>query len=256
MASKNFLDNKLFLYSQRIFSLNSSYNYVYFEFLSRFYDNKNKKFISSEKIFNNLPDEDLLLLDIEIFKNAFNSLSNYSKFFKKNYVAFLNVSRGSIIYYNDFLKKLNKLQRIYSIPSKNMLLEVTENCNKNVSFFLERCLNEGYQVALDDIGKGFFNINNLKKYVFNVIFEFPYKDFFIKIDKSYTKDFFKYTDFFNLAKNVKLSYSSINLVAEGIENKLVLDSLKYYNIDFGQGFYLEKPQEFNFNYINKHFIKS
>ncbi|MCK8058390.1 MULTISPECIES: GGDEF domain-containing protein [unclassified Fusibacter] len=150
---------------------------------------------------------------------------------------FINVD-PDIIKSSDFKTGLTKecLDEM-EISEKSIVFEITERTSINdyVSFqiVLEHYRNQGYKIAIDDVGAGYSGLKTINEV----------RPDFIKIDmdliRNIDKDAFKQAllkAFVDTA--VK---TNIMLIAEGIETKEELKTLIMLGVHAGQGYYLQKP---------------
>jgi len=120
---------------------------------------------------------------------------------------------------------------------KNIIFEVVETENVKDKEHLKNILayyrNKGYQIALDDVGEGYSNLNMLISLKPNII----------KVDRAIIenidKDEFKqsvYKALYMLAKE-----NGIEVLAEGVENIFELEMVESIGVDYIQGYYFAKP---------------
>lgn len=152
---------------------------------------------------------------------------------------FLNVD-PNIMHDPDFKsgvthKKLEK----YNLSCDDIVFEATErSAIEDMATFkesLKHYKEQGFRVAVDDVGSGYSGINRI----------FDVNPQFIKIDMEIIRDIEK--------DEVKRSFVSllsqfandtgIELIAEGIETSKQLETIISLKIDYAQGFYLAKPSE-------------
>lgn len=132
----------------------------------------------------------------------------------------------------DFLKE-------FHIEPKNIIFEITErNVIIDMGGFLSTIShyrNQNYKIAIDDAGAGYSGLNLISDINPN----------FIKLDmkliRNVDSDNLKYA----LIKGmVELSKESqISLIAEGIETREELATLIQLGVQYGQGYYIQKPSE-------------
>lgn len=188
----------------------------------------------------------------------------------KNKYLFLNVdpliikdSKFKQGFTKEFLAKHN-------ITPESVIFEITEKTSisdyKNFKNVINNYVEQGYKIAIDDIGSGYSGLTTLSEI----------RPHFIKIDieliRNIDKDTFKQAlikTFVTLSEN-----TNMKLIAEGIETEAELRTLISLNVYAGQGFFLQKPSPIfneiplnikdmiigikeNFDYsfgINKHYI--
>ncbi len=141
----------------------------------------------------------------------------------------LNFKKGFTI---DFLKQ-------FHIAPENIIFEITErNVIDDMNGFLstiDHYRSQDYKIAIDDAGAGYSGLNLISDIHPN----------FIKLDmkliRGIDKDKLKYT----LVKGMtELSEAcNITLIAEGIETREELETLIAIGIQYGQGYYIQRPSE-------------
>lgn len=142
----------------------------------------------------------------------------------------------------EFLEKNN-------IEHHNIIFEITEKTAikdyKKFNEALSHYKEQGYKIAIDDIGAGYSGLKMLSEV----------KPHYVKIDMDLIRDIHK--DTFKQALIecfVKLSKTTnMKLIAEGIECKEELEKLIDLGVYGGQGFFLSKPQE-GFKEIDRNII--
>ena len=123
------------------------------------------------------------------------------------------------------------------VESTRIVFEITERTaiNDYTSFYnvLENYRNQGYMIAIDDVGAGYSGLKTINEVRPN----------FIKIDMDLIRDIDK--DAFKQALikafvDTSLT-TNIKVIAEGIETKEELKTLILLGVHGGQGYYLKKP---------------
>lgn len=133
---------------------------------------------------------------------------------------------------------LSYLKR-YNISPDNIVFEVCERTDiKEITPF-QRAVNhyekQNYEIAIDDFGKGYANFNR-------IFFLHPK---YVKIDIALIRNIHKDSVKSSLVEGlVKFCHSeNICLIAEGIETEEELIKLIHLGIDYGQGYFLGKPNK-------------
>lgn len=127
----------------------------------------------------------------------------------------------------------------FGITPEQIVFEITErNVIKDMSSFLSiisHYKEQNYTIAIDDAGAGYSGLNLIS----------DIKPHFIKIDIKLIRDIHLDNLKYALVKSmVELSnISNISLVAEGIEKYEELKTLIDIGVQFGQGYYLQRPSE-------------
>ena len=98
---------------------------------------------------------------------------------------------------------------------------------------LETLRSKGVSISLDDFGTGYSSLSYLQNLPITTL----------KMDRAFVEDITKNTITENLASFIISMAHKLNLevIAEGVETKLQLDTLKKYNCDKVQGYYYSKP---------------
>lgn len=150
----------------------------------------------------------------------------------------INLSGKQLIEPN-FAERLIKTFEKYDLPSKNLVVEVTESAIverlEEVCLVLDKIRDYGVKVYLDDFGTGYSSLNYLSKLPIDCI----------KIDKSFV-DFVHVNErsevmvrsIIYMAKNFKM-----NVVAEGVEYLEQKEKLEELGCDWHQGYYYYRPLE-------------
>ena len=138
-----------------------------------------------------------------------------------------------------FCQSLNEMVIKYNVPKEKLILEITEDVATTQISDAESTMNSfkelGFQLALDDIGTGSSNFQNLKK--------FPI-DFF-KIDRAYCEDLLhdKATcDFVTMIIDVAKDKGKL-IIAEGIPDEATKKKLTEMGVDYSQSFLTGRPSE-------------
>jgi diguanylate cyclase (GGDEF)-like protein len=139
------------------------------------------------------------------------------------------------------LSDFRKLIRKYRIHPKYIEVEITESMlmksfEKNVKI-LEEIKKLGVSIALDDFGTGYSSLNYLTKLPIDVL----------KIDRSFVIDLMNNPKSKCIVENIiNLSHQlGIEVVAEGVEDKLQVEYLRAILCDVVQGYYFSKPKMFD-----------
>lgn len=137
----------------------------------------------------------------------------------------------------DFVKLVKKVLKETDLAPELVELEITETsiienteeCLSNVKKLREM----GIAVAIDDFGTGFTSLNYLKKFPFD----------YLKIDQSYIKEILENRENTAIVKTViSLAHElDLKVIAEGVEEKSILEYLKQLGCDVIQGYYVSRP---------------
>jgi len=154
----------------------------------------------------------------------------------KDTLLFINVCPSTI---SDctFVKFLDQLTMQNDLPRENIVLEISESeLIEHPDFFmqeLQALKQQGYKIALDDVGKGYAN--------FDMLIEL--EPDYIKLDKLFANNLDTSTKKQGLIRFF-LFYcqeNKITLILEGLETKAELLMAKGLGVHNGQGFFLGRP---------------
>ena len=168
------------------------------------------------------------------------AIENFPESLENNKL-FLNVSSKVVAsdqhQFGATLKFLSQME----LDAGNIILEVNEKTAlEDFSLFsqvIEHYAHQGFNIAIDDSSSEFSGFSFLSRI-------FPQ---YIKIDRGLVRDIEK--DFFKqgVVQSIKTfaGRKNIELIAEGIETAEELKFLINLGIDYGQGYFLQSPQEKN-----------
>jgi len=196
---------------------------------------KNTRFASPAILFP-LAEENGVLYSLEKLCREM-AIKNAQNFGDKTKL-FLNINPQVI---NDpkFTGGMTKeLLKETGLTPQNLVFEITERTSIKdfVSFknVLQHYRRQGYSVAIDDAGAGYSSLQAIAEL----------KPHYIKLDTSLIRDIDHDPVKEALLETFVLFSKKINakLIAEGIERREELEKLKKLGVDFGQGFFLAKPE--------------
>lgn len=204
-----------------------------YEVLMRIKDGE--KYLSPYPFIITAEKNDLIeTVDLTIIEKA---LYYKSKIDKENKLVFafnLSVKEIDNIYY---LNKVNSIIDKYNIKHENIIFEITETENikdfKKFTSIMSECKKNDYRFSIDDFGTGFSSMDYFKKLDVN----------YLKIDGSFIKDIndneenlYIVQAIVNMAKAFK-----VKTVAEFVEDKETLETIKKLGVDLSQGYYTGRP---------------
>lgn len=138
---------------------------------------------------------------------------------------------------SNFVNDVISLVESTGFPPKNLCLEVTERCRlldmellARIAFSLQSF---GIRLALDDFGTGFSSLWVVKNIPFDII----------KIDRAFVRDICDNDKSELLIKSITeiASAYGVGVCVEGIENEMMRDRVRKYQVRSIQGFFYSKP---------------
>ncbi|MDH4944258.1 bifunctional diguanylate cyclase/phosphodiesterase [Sulfurimonas sp. C5] len=162
----------------------------------------------------------------------------FEKFSKTEYSFSINITSDDINleYLEDLL--LEKCEQ-YNIPPSRVILEILEDITTLTKPYMLTQITslreKGFKIALDDFGIENSNFARL----------IDFHPDFIKIDGVFIKDIVENTKNQIVVQTIVdfCKLCNIEVVAEFVHNKEVLEKVREFDIEFSQGFYLGKPQK-------------
>lgn len=127
----------------------------------------------------------------------------------------------------------------YDITPENIIFEITErDAIKDMESFqsvVEHYKSQNYRIAIDDAGAGYSGLNLISEI-------YPH---YLKLDMKLIRNIYKDSLKHALVKSmVEFSnIANINLIAEGIECREELNVLVDLGVKYGQGYYIQRPNE-------------
>ncbi|MBR3265306.1 MAG: bifunctional diguanylate cyclase/phosphodiesterase [Erysipelotrichaceae bacterium] len=175
-------------------------------------------------------------LDMYIWEKAAEKLSSWKNSeFKDLYIS-VNISPRDFFYFNVY-GYLNDLIRKYDIDKDKLKLEITEsmmmNDEKKQLALVSRLHEAGFEIEIDDFGKGYSSLSLLKDIPADTL----------KIDKQFLEESY------NNEKSERILDSVVDMarklamkvIVEGVENGEQLERLVLLGCDCFQGYYFSKP---------------
>lgn len=181
------------------------------------------KFLPPAKQLGLLPD----ITEIVIKKG-------FQKFSGTDYQFSINISKQDLIK-GDLTKLLLKESLNHRIKPEQVILELLEDDNiYQYTDAINRIKNAGFKIAIDDFGTGYSNFSKHKDLDVD----------FLKIDGSLIKSIGeKPEDATALIPIIEYAKAiGAQTIAEFVSDKAILDKVKELGIDYGQGFYIGKPE--------------
>ncbi len=171
-------------------------------------------------------------LDYIVIEKAFREIHN------KGYqgLLFINLAPNSLIL-KEFIRDVRKLATDYQIDPSNIVFEITERETVRNRILLEQFVwdlkNEGFKFAIDDFGSGFSTYHYLKMFPIDYV---KIDGEFIKNTPDHEVDWAFVKSMISLARDLE-----IKTIAEHIEDREILKTVRELGADFGQGFFIGRP---------------
>jgi diguanylate cyclase (GGDEF)-like protein len=177
------------------------------------------------------------LIDDYVLEKGIKTLKEWeSNEFLKNLTMAINISANKFNEKN-LTEHLKKLIEKYKINPSKLQIEITETLSmQNIYYTIEtlkKIKSLGVKIALDDFGTGYSSLNYLKELPFDVL----------KIDQTFVRDLLENKDDLAITKmivEISRILNKIN-VAEGVENKEILEIITNVGVSIIQGYYFSKP---------------
>lgn len=187
----------------------------------------------------------------ELEKQCRTNALKYAKHKPKGTNLFINID-GTVLRDSSFQKGFTKekLDK-YSVDINEVVLEITERSDfddkKLLSSIMSHYREQGYRLALDDLGSGYSGLNRLQ-----II-----KPNYVKIDYELVHEIHKDKSKKSLVRMLVRHCSDMEykLIAEGIETEDELKCLINLGVGYGQGYLLKKPSA-EFEKVDKHIVKT
>ncbi|MFK7889400.1 MAG: putative bifunctional diguanylate cyclase/phosphodiesterase, partial [Granulosicoccus sp.] len=148
----------------------------------------------------------------------------------------VNVSPAQLSLAN-FVSRLDVILQRCNMPADRLNLEITESAliEKNSSCIrvIKRIKQMGVKISLDDFGTGYASLSYLTRFPID----------YLKIDKSFVREMDTDEPSRTIVMSVLAMAGTLNIavVAEGIENDVVMNQLREANCRYGQGFLVSRP---------------
>ena len=186
-------------------------------------------------------EEHNLLWDIEYITReiALKSASEY--IFKKGIKAKLFINVSPIIIQDQRFQKgfTKKLLENVSIKESDIVFEITEkNTTSDMESFkntIDHYKQQGFRIAIDDMGSGYSGLNLISKI----------SPQYVKLDMDLIRNIHIDRLKQGLVRGIVefSNISNILLIAEGIEYREELEMLVNLGVQYGQGYYIQRPNE-------------
>lgn len=231
------LDKKEFLlYYQPIFSISTGKT-IGFEALVRW--NYRQKIEDPSKFIQIAEETEIIIpLGKWILEESCRQLKIWQQQFSSAHCLSINVNI-SVVQLKDpnFLAHIDRLLAKTDLDGNCLTLEITENIliedAEEVLFLLDRLRQRNIAVSIDDFGTGYSSLSYLHRFSIS----------HLKIDKSFVRLMLGSDRAYRIIETiVKLAKQlQLSTIAEGVEEREQLDSLKQIGCNYAQGYLFTKP---------------
>jgi len=180
-------------------------------------------------------------LDVWVITSAFKQLSEHNKLMPDNPIHIAINLSGHSIGNEHLLDYIPDILQRYNIEASTITFEVTETCaisNLTAAIkFIKQLKFLGCKFALDDFGSGLSSFAYLKNLPVD----------YLKIDGAFVKDILDDPIDAAMVQSINQIGHVMNIktIAEFVENEQIEKHLARINIDYAQGFGIEKPRPFS-----------
>lgn len=150
---------------------------------------------------------------------------------------FINLSPKALVL-NEFMPTIRKMLRSYGLDPSKIIFEITERDTvknlKVIESFITELKHEGFRFAIDDFGSGYASFHYIKAFSID----------FLKVDGEFVRNMGgnNSIDKVIVTSIVALAaHLGIKTIAEYVESKEILESVKSAGIDYAQGYYIKEP---------------
>jgi len=174
-----------------------------------------------------------------LISNACQRCAELASTYQHNVSLTVNLSSSDLLD-ADLPELLYQSITLWSIPARNLTIEITENDilvdEVKVLQVLDQIIQLGFKLALDDFGTGYSSMARLRNMPINIV----------KIDQSFVRNISSSAQDKAIVKSIiKLAHSlGKEVIAEGVEDLACLSILKEMNCEKIQGYYYGKPMSF------------
>lgn len=173
-------------------------------------------------------------LDRYVFSKVCKSQSSWKERFGGTVPVTVNLSRSSL-YYDDLVDEYTSIIKGTGIDPDMVPIEITETATvdgSNITSMTDRFHKAGFQLQIDDFGKGYSSLSSINTVKFDTI----------KLDKSLIDYIGENRGDCLIRHTVALAKDlGISVTAEGVETEEQVRFLKSIECDCVQGYYFSKP---------------
>ena len=230
-------EKRLVIFAQKITSVSNQISHTHFETLIRLVNSQGEVIPPSEFLPAAERYDLMKKIDTYVIEQAFDALTKnlFTDLGETDFIS-INLS-GQSLSDESFLDSVTGLMDQYAINPRQLCFEITETTAiKNprlVRRFMGALKSKGVRFALDDFGTGLSSLTYLK--------QFPVD--YLKIDGSFIRDIMSNPVDLKLVTAInQLAHTmDIKTIAEYVETKEILALLDEIQVDYAQGYFINKP---------------
>ena len=176
----------------------------------------------------------IVRLDEYVFRKVCSIQGERIRSGKKILPISVNLSRASI-HYDNMICRYVKIVEENGIPFSSVPIELTETAtlyNDRISKLIEKMVDAGFELHMDDFGSGYSSMTSLNQLPFDTL----------KLDKSLIDYIENFRGQQVIRHTISLAHSlGMKVLAEGVEKAKQVEILRSLSCDEIQGFYYARP---------------
>ena len=176
----------------------------------------------------------IVRLDEYVFRKVCSIQGERIRSGKKILPISVNLSRASI-HYDNMICRYVKIVEENGIPFSSVPIELTETAalyNDRISKLIEKMVDAGFELHMDDFGSGYSSMTSLNQLPFDTL----------KLDKSLIDYIENFRGQQVIRHTISLAHSlGMKVLAEGVEKEKQVEILRSLSCDEIQGFYYARP---------------
>jgi EAL domain-containing protein (putative c-di-GMP-specific phosphodiesterase class I) len=230
-------DNRFTLFCQAIQPITANHDIQYFEILVRMIDEQNN-LIGPQNFIPAAENYQLMTaIDRWVINAAFSMLAEHNSNNEQQWSFSINLS-GQSLTDTQVLDYIIETKDKTGINPQCVCFEITETAAiRNISFakkFISSLKKSGFRFSLDDFGKGMSSFAYLRELDID----------FLKIDGAFVKQIGENRVDYAMVSSINQigQLMGIQTVAEFVENDHILELITGLQIDFAQGYGIDKPK--------------
>ncbi len=175
-------------------------------------------------------------LDHYVWREAIAQIADWKRRFGRTIPVSVNVSRIDT-YDPSMVDYLCAVMREYDLPTEDLLLEITESAytqdSHQIVSVAEHLRELGFRIEMDDFGSGYSSLNMISTLPFDAL----------KLDMHFIRNVFRESHNIRMLEIIVdiARYLNVLVIAEGVETREQMMTLREKGCDIVQGYYFSKP---------------